>query len=310
MALDLADVYGGPLEDGSSIFTHLEEGLVKNSNGPAVVVMHQQADHLAELTGAVNGTNARDCLTWTYTQLHHAALKLSAGLQAHGIRPGMRVVTFMPNRVEYPLLLWTCSLLRLTLCSLDPGATNTPRRAELESFMSRLCPDVILVLNASAADAIDATTAKLGIKSPLVKIILDGDAPATWTTIVQLAASADPSTEDINNLLQDARSDEPNRIASILFTSGTSSGKPKGCPRSVASVTHVLLSQHWGEKPFDTTSRPLAFSANFRAISPTLHMAAFKAGACAVMADPAEGMKGVIRAIREQVSSSLFPTSH
>lgn len=90
---ELADVYGGDLEDDRSLFTHIERGLQKNPHGPAVIVMHQAANHLAELTTTAdadqvenghktNGSSGEECLTWTFTQLHEAALKFTTGLQA------------------------------------------------------------------------------------------------------------------------------------------------------------------------------------------------------------------------------------
>ncbi|PPJ57210.1 hypothetical protein CBER1_02812 [Cercospora berteroae] len=242
-----SDVYGGPLEDGTSIFTHIAEGLAKNPDGLAVITMHQSANHLSELTtsqrslessGSVSGnTSTRNCLAWTYKQLHTAAVKLAIGLQQRGIQPGMRIATFIPNRLEYPLLLWMSTLLRVTLCSLNPGATQPPREAELESFLTRLEPDAIVVLDSSA---------------------------------------------------------------------GTSSGRPKGCVRRVAGTTNSLHILRWGDE-FHAKSRVVVSTANFRVICPTLHLSAWKAGACTVMPDPMKGIQGTMQAIREhEITFLLF----
>ncbi|KAI5359126.1 putative AMP-dependent synthetase/ligase, ANL domain, AMP-binding enzyme domain superfamily [Septoria linicola] len=300
---NLADISGSTFQDGTSIFTHLERGLTKNPDGQAVVVIHQGANHLVELiTAGLKSqatTEGSECLNWTYAQLHGAALRFAAGLQAHGIEPGMRIATFIPNRVETSLTLWMSTLLRLTLCPLDPGATNGHREDELKAFLIRLKPDIIIALDAPAAMKIDAATKSLDCIPPNVKLILDGPAPPSWTTIVQLTASSKPTPSETETLLHGARNDDPNRICLILFTSGTSSGKPKGCPRPVASLTHMLHSQPWGED-FHIHSRALTSTANFRIISPYLHLAAWKDGACAVTPDPTAGTQGTIDAIRSQ----------
>ena len=165
---NLADVYGGSLEDGTSLFSHIEQGLKANPHGPAVITMHQSADHLAELTAGTGNHKSRDppssqYLEWTHTQLHDAALKFTMALKAKGVEPGMRIATFIPNRVEWQLTLWMTTILRLTLCSVDPGAAaEAPRRAELESFIERLDPSVIMVPDAAVAANIDAAISSLG----------------------------------------------------------------------------------------------------------------------------------------------------
>lgn len=79
----------------------------------------------------------------------------------------MKIATFFPSRVEWQLTLWMTTLLRLTLCSIDPGAAaEDARKKELESFLTRLDPDVVMVLNASMAANIDAALSSLGKTPP------------------------------------------------------------------------------------------------------------------------------------------------
>ncbi|CAK1361817.1 4-coumarate--CoA ligase 2 [Cercospora beticola] len=311
-----SDVYGGPLEDGTSIFTHLAEGLAKNADGLAVITVHQSADHLSELTTCKtsldpSGTGAgdastRNCLAWTYNQLHAAAVKLAIGLQQRGIQPGMRIATFIPNRVEYPLLLWMSTLLRVTLCSLDPGATQPPREAELESFLTRLKPDAVVVLDSSAGMQVNSVLSRLSLPAPKVKIVLDGGPRENWTTIIDLARSVKTNESESEALVESALHDDPNRTSFILFTSGTSSGRPKGCVRRVAGTTNSLHILRWGDE-FHAKSRVVVSTANFRVICPTLHLSAWKAGACAVMPDPTKGVQGTMQAIREhEITFLLF----
>ena len=71
-----------------SLYLHLEEGLEKSPHEPAVIVMSQSPDHLAELLPSCRDEDPEtaDCLSWSYTQLQHAALRVAAGLAAQGVR--------------------------------------------------------------------------------------------------------------------------------------------------------------------------------------------------------------------------------
>ncbi|KAK4505726.1 hypothetical protein PRZ48_003691 [Zasmidium cellare] len=305
----LADVDGGPLiQERSSVFSHLEEGLKKNPHGLATVAMHQRADHLSELTAGLgnetSNTSSTVCLQWTYTQLHQAALKFATGLAAHGIQPGMRIVTLIPNRVEYPLTLWMYTLLRLTLISLDPGAVTSARREELTKLMEATNPDVVMVLDDKGAKAIDQVFS--GRKPPKLKIVLEGSVDG-WTTIPGIAAAGSKSSIDPNQIVQQAQSDDPTRTALILFTSGTSTGTPKGCARHVASCNHVFYNKYQWGRGFTTSTRVLTSSANFRIISPAIHSGIWHKGATAIMPDPSMGAKGTIAAIRQwRINYILF----
>lgn len=298
----LAELDGGPLQqERSSTFSHIEEGLLNNPHGVATVVMHQSADHLSELVTGSNthsGITQTKCLQWTYTQLHQAALKLAIGLMANGIQPGMRIATLIPNRIEYPLTLWMYTLLRLTLISLDPGAVTFARREELTKLMEATNPDVVMVLDDKGAGAIDEVFGGRQT-SPKVKIILDGKVDG-WTTIPAIAVDGGKSSIDPEQLIEGARGpDDSDRTSSILFTSGTSTGNPKGCARHVASINNVFYNVYqWGQG-FTTSTRALTSSTNFRVISPTLHAGIWHKGATGVMPDPALGAKGTIAAVRE-----------
>ncbi|KAF2161264.1 hypothetical protein M409DRAFT_69872 [Zasmidium cellare ATCC 36951] len=310
----LADVDGGALnQERSSIFSHIEEGLKKNPRGLATVVMHQRADHLSELTAgekddspnAQSAIASSNCLQWTYLQLHQAALKFATGLMAHGIQPGMRIATLIPNRVEYPLTLWMYTLLRLTLISLDPGAVTPPRREELTKLMEATNPDVVMVLDEKGAEAIDQVfSARAG---PKLKILLDGAADG-WTSIPAIAAAGSKSSMSPETIVQQARAaDDPDRISLILFTSGTSTGTPKGCARHVAAVNNIFYNIYQWGRGFTTSTRVLTSSPNFRIISPAIHTGIWFKGATAIMPDPSLGAEGAIAAIREwRVNYILF----
>ncbi|CAK3806586.1 4-coumarate-- ligase 2 [Lecanosticta acicola] len=306
---ELAEVYGGPHEAPHSLFATIEDGWKNNLNEIAVISTHQPHDLFSGLVQDCHATNGRsnsdESLAWTYAQLHRAALKFAAGLRAHGVEPGMRIATICPNGVQFPLALWTCMIMRLTLCPLDPGAVSRAREEELAKYMSLIQPDAVLVMDERATAAVDVALSK----EPKVKIVLDPgfkpESSSRWTSLLQLATSATFSPADEESLLNSARNeDSPTRLASILFTSGTSSGNPKGCPRSVASTTHHLTSQIYGN--MTASGRILIASMNFRGIAMSLTMHSLRLGAAIVIADPSAGIAGQIEAIRRHKVTYAF----
>ena len=311
----LSELYGGPLQLRPSIFLHIEEGLRGNPNGLATVVVHQSPEHLSELWDGKSSSlgtsndNEQKCLAWTYTQLHRAALKFADGLMRNGIRPGMRIAILIPNRVEYPLVLWACAILKLTFCGFDPAALSPTRSVELQNLLVHIQPDVIVVLDSTGANAVDAALSTVQNKSPKVKIVLEGSsiqAPKSgWTTIPNLVFDGGaPNPIDERETLEEARRYDPDRYAYILFTSGTSSGTPKGCPTRVAAVAHALdaRKQTLG---LSSTTRSLVSTTNFRVISPMTHLATWKAGGVAIIPGPAADPSYVLSAIQDQKITSM-----
>ncbi|KXT12326.1 hypothetical protein AC579_7635 [Pseudocercospora musae] len=189
----------------------------------------------------------------------------------------------------------------------DPGATTEPRRAELEAFMSQIQPDVIIVADCEGANAVEGALKIHGSRSPKAKIQLDGIPSSPWMSLSELAKTGANHPMNIGELESSALQPEPDRTALIMFTSGTSSGSPKGCPRLVGSTCHVLETQDCGPRRFTSSSRALAATANFRIIAPIIHMALWKMGGAAVLPNPSQGMKGWISAIKtHRITFILF----
>lgn len=301
----IAEIYGGDVDNRTSIFLHIEEGLKKNPNGAAVVVMHQPADHLAELINAGSrsqhiGDLSPACLAWTYAELHRAAMRLAAGMMANGVQPGSTMVTLIPNRAEYFLLLWTATIMRLTLASLDFGALTEPRRPELQNYMETLKPDVVVVPGAEGAEAVENAVRRVSTGT-FFRMSLNEKAPVRWKSLLNVGRDGMAHSFDAEAQLDKARqTSEPERIAFVMFTSGTSSGKPKGCPRSVASTIHVLETISWGPADLSQRSRILVHTANFRIIAPTLALCAWRAGGTSVMPSEAFSPTTALDAMERQ----------
>ncbi|KAI0128178.1 acetyl-CoA synthetase-like protein [Hypoxylon sp. NC0597] len=287
------DINGGPLaNDHQSVFAHIERGLLKSPNEPAVICMHQPADHLANWLdlnegsqSSINATGStKNCLTLTYAQLHAAALKLASGLAANGILPDSTCLCIIPNGAEYALILWACAILRLTLSSLDPAVLNS--REELVDYLRSLQPAVVFADDLRSGEEIESVLSQTSVASlPSLKVLLEDCKSLYGWKNFQHLSETDPligDTFDEVTILNNARNDDPDRIHSVLFTSGTSAGRPKGCPLRVGSMTHILESQSWLITP-DNCSRVLQQAHNSRAIGPQHTLQTWRAGGAIVI---------------------------
>ncbi|KAK5111736.1 hypothetical protein LTR85_011781 [Meristemomyces frigidus] len=192
--------------------------------------------------------------------------------------------------------------MKLTLACLDPGALAAARSVELERFMQTLQPSVMIVHGYEGAKAVDAALLNTGANQLLSQI---------WTSLLELATQTPASAIGKHALLEAARTDDPDLWAYTLFTSGTSSGKPKGCPRHVTSMVHVIESHPWdflsikGKPP-----RFLLPTPNFWIIAPSFSFATWKGVGAIVMPPPAlagPNISGFLDAIvRHEVMSLLL----
>lgn len=305
MMAELADIYGGDATFNPSLFAAIEKGLIQNRHGPAVVVRHQPAGHLSDIV-EVDDAKPNYCLRWTFDQLHKGAVRVAKGLLDAGVPPGSSIVTFTPNNAEWLLLLWALTLAKIGVSSLDPGSLSPARKGELVSYLTGVKPSAIILADDRGAHAINDMLKELNMDCK-VKVLFRGSLkkPPGWTTLAQLSASYTPAADA--SLSSSARSDDPNRIAFILYTSGTSSGKPKGCPRTTECMIVSTLNQHFQKPGRAKSVRRLLHTANFRIIAPLTAMRAWCTGACIVMPGPGFEPRTVLDAIEQEgITDSLF----
>lgn len=134
--------------------------------------------------------------TWTYARLRDAVLRSAAGLAAHGVRPGDRLLLRVGNSSDFPVLFLAANAL---------GAVPVPTSTlltppEVAALIADLAPRAILC-GAGVAPPPDPAGALLLLADDLTR--LRDAAPADFTA----TAPDDP--------------------AYILYTSG-SGGRPKG----------------------------------------------------------------------------------
>lgn len=119
-----------------------------------------------------------------------------------------------------------------------------------------------------------------------------------WSGFSSIGDDLTSTAAGSSHLLEAARKENPDHIALIYFTSGTSAGQPKGCPRTVASMSAVLETSR-SEPPFNETSRFLLISTNFRVIS-LLSLGALREGGAIVIPDTKFTPQTALDAIEEQ----------
>lgn len=104
-------------------FTHelFREAVANWPDNIALVCLHQAAD-LYDIPSVPNTDfhGGDPYLRWTFQNLQSGVDRLQSGLRSLGVRPGMPVVTFMPNCAEFVLTFWAARALGLVMAPVNP----------------------------------------------------------------------------------------------------------------------------------------------------------------------------------------------
>ena len=265
-----------------------------------VVLWGKQPNGLAPMwkqaSALQNTVRGPPCLTLSYAQLHRTAVKLAAGLRANGVQPNTTMLMLIPNGAEYPLLLWTCILLRITYVSVDPGLLEISGFTALKRTLRTLKPQLVVAPDTQRGQALDVAVTELQLPQP-IRLCISPSRTGDWKSLLDVAADAAKYPVDEAALMTAARHDRPSRIHSIMFTSGTS-GRPKGCPLRVAGMSHVLHSQSW---LVDSEAGDFALQQahNSRGIAPAQTLQTWRAGGAVVMTGQGFSVADAAQAIRQ-----------
>lgn len=273
----LSECDGGPIETVPSLWYYLRHALEINSDGIALIIEHQKASRLTELLGTELSEEAQDeTLVCTFNRLHEACLKLCAGLIKQGVQPGDTISVFVLHGIEFVLFIWAAAILKVTLAVLDPGSLLPARQEQLLGFLKITKPNVVVISTAAEVKIIEDAVDALGASRPSGIFLDSCSASSTaWHSLVDVMRLGIANPVDEEALHEAALHDDPDRIAWIYFTSGTSAGSPKGCPRTVHSIAHYVTNLPM-PSPLDpgTPSKFLIATANHRiAAGATLYTA-------------------------------------
>lgn len=205
-----------------------------------------------------------------------------------GAKRGDTMLTFVPHGIESILALWTSALLQLTLVPVDPGMLNAGREDELQYFLRKMSPNILLVPDPAGIDAVNRTLSGQDIAWPRATFAATGEACGPdWSSLSAITSKSpdhgllhlSPDLEQVPGI-----DNSGDRTAVILFTSGTSTGRPKGCPLSVRN----LLSWYAADAAFAELPRKWSLhGVNFRVIYLVFATFAPKLKAELVMPGPA-----------------------
>ncbi|ATY67091.1 AMP dependent [Cordyceps militaris] len=236
----LSELDGGPPRplSGSSAWSLLQRGVDLNPNGPALVVAHQQADHLKGLVGP--SAPSADCLTWSYMQLMRGAARLGAVFERHQVLPRSTVLHLIPNCSEWALLVWVAALKCYTTAGLPQTLLEPASEAELRRCLTILAPLCIVVESEDEAARVDELRDQS--QEPFLGLCMGQlTTPRRgWLSFVSIAEESWAGDEDGMEASQ--VSDSLERIVLTVFTSGTS-GEPRCVQKSVRTLLAATMTQ-------------------------------------------------------------------
>jgi acyl-CoA synthetase (AMP-forming)/AMP-acid ligase II len=186
----------------------------------------------------------------TFAEVDDRAANLGAALRALGLGPGDRVALLAANEPEY---------LEVQAACLRSGFALVPLNTRLADpelvFILEDCTPAILLGGRSQVDRVTALAK--AAKVTHVRAFGDAEEPISYEALVD-GAPPDPSPDP----------DDPNLLALILYTSGTT-GRPKGAMIDRQAFTARVL-VNCAELRVDASDRHLA-------ALPMFHIAAFLA---------------------------------
>jgi acyl-CoA synthetase (AMP-forming)/AMP-acid ligase II len=176
--------------------------------------------------------------TLSFTELDQRSNRAAVALHHHGVRPGDVVALVLPSTPDYVVAYAAIAKLGAITTGINPRYTAAEQRAVLDVARPRL------VL--TTADGPDLTgggrLCVIVTPGTSASTVLGGLSPLTSADDVELRSL-------IDELIDRADRDDPERLVTIIFTSGTT-GTPKGAMfgnRELAAITTADVADRWAE---------------------------------------------------------------
>lgn len=164
-------------------------------------------------------------LRWSYSDLLERAQSLAGWLQCHGCKKGMRLVSFVWNSAEWALFFWATAKIGMTFIPLDPRVSSSFAGDYFKSTQ----PYVLVVQDDEIATGLETMFDETPVRISCSKKRMNG-----WISLTDalsfssVGSISDAEGQEVTNPGQD--------IALVVFTSGTTSGNPKGCPHTSSNL--------------------------------------------------------------------------
>jgi acyl-CoA synthetase (AMP-forming)/AMP-acid ligase II len=215
----------------------------KHGDRVALVCIHQPASFLSSITRGDLPTPPSSppekYLRWTFNQISHASHAVAASLAASGIGPGMRIISFLNNGVEWHIMVRAALELNCLFAPLNPRVALN--KEEARHMMAMIEPSAILVEDADIAEKLALNAPESFGKAPLKLFSTGGQdktkIPAGWQDFATFAESSASAGETALKSLKIDR--KPEDVIFMFTTSGTTN-LPKGCPYTNAMCAGMI----------------------------------------------------------------------
>jgi cyclohexanecarboxylate-CoA ligase len=221
-----------------------------------------------------------------YAALARRVERFAGALYELGVRPGQVVACQLPNWWQAQALLLAATRLEAVLAPI----MTTIRPRELERMLHRLGANVVVVVDEWAGFPHAAALGEIASRLPDLRHRVVIGEPPDGETDFRSFFEETPWEERHPVALDDARED-PDRVAMVLFTSGTS-GEPKGALHTqntlYASASGVI-------EGFDTGPDGVRFTPHslMHVVAQAGARAALIAGTSMVLLDAWSGERGL-----------------
>jgi acyl-CoA synthetase (AMP-forming)/AMP-acid ligase II len=205
----------------------------------ALVCMHQPSSFLSSITSNSSQTSSSSYPRWSYGQLRHAGHVFAASHYSAGIRPGMRILSFLGNGVDHHVALWAALELNCTFAPLNEKLGEN--REEARHVLGMLEPSVVLVSDADLALKLEdfAPEKMADVKVRLISPSPEKPIPG-WEDFSFFAEKGIGKETPLKKVEIVRKPEDP---IMIFATSGTTA-QPKGCPYTNKSFSAIMRGHH------------------------------------------------------------------
>ncbi|OAQ58296.1 fatty-acid-CoA ligase [Pochonia chlamydosporia 170] len=203
-------------------------------------------------------------------------------------------------------MLWVSALKYYTLVTLDVAVLKTGQEETLQNYITTLNPSIVVVASQDDATAVDRARSDsqtkqnhfLGITlQPLAK------RQPNWTSMQEICNQKFPENLDAGPMPPE----DPDRVVMIVFTSGTSTGIPKGCVWTVRDLMRPLTAA--AGLPLLRGPAVLVNTKSSQSMAPCLLYSTWHSGNAAVLAGGSLNVSTTISTIARcrPIGTALYP---